>query len=54
MDNWVFVLPSFNLFGHPYAPFGSGSLVFAPFRIGSLALNSKTSQFIAGSVAFRT
>ena len=52
MDNWVFVLPSFNLFGHPYAPFGSGSLVFAPFRIGSLALNSKTSQFIAGSVAF--
>ena len=52
MDNWVFVLPSFNLFGHPYAPFGSGSLVFAPFRVGSLALNSKTSQFIAGSVAF--
>ena len=39
MDNWVFVLPSFNLFGHPYAPFGSGSLVFAPFRIGSLALD---------------
>ena len=37
MDNWVFVLPSFNLFGRPYAPFGSGSLVFAPFRIGSLA-----------------
>jgi branched-chain amino acid transport system permease protein len=52
MDNWVFVLPSFNLFGHPYSPFGSGSLVFAPFRIGSHALNSKTSQFIAGSVAF--
>ena len=36
MDNWVFALPSFNLFGHPYAPFGSGSLAFAPFRIGSL------------------
>jgi branched-chain amino acid transport system permease protein len=52
MDNWVFALPSFNLFGHPYAPFGSGSLVFAPFRIGSLALNSKTSQFVAGAVAF--
>jgi branched-chain amino acid transport system permease protein len=52
MDNWVFALPSFNLFGHPYAPFGSGSLAFAPFRIGSLGLNSKTSQFIAGSVAF--
>ena len=52
MDNWVFVLPSFNLFGRPYAPFGSGSLNFAPFRIGSLALNSKTSQFIAGALAF--
>jgi branched-chain amino acid transport system permease protein len=52
MDNWVFPLPSFSLFGHPYAPFGSGSLVFAPFHIGSLALTSKTSQFIAGSVAF--
>jgi branched-chain amino acid transport system permease protein len=52
MDNWVFVLPSFNLFGHPYAPFGSGSLVFTPFRIGSLALKSTRSQFIAGSVAF--
>jgi branched-chain amino acid transport system permease protein len=52
MDNWVFVLPTFNLFGHPYAPFGSGSLVFAPFRVGSFALTSKTSQFIAGSVAF--
>jgi branched-chain amino acid transport system permease protein len=54
MDNWVFVLPPFNLFGHPYAPFGSGSLAFSPFRIGSLALDSKTSQFIAGSVAFVT
>jgi branched-chain amino acid transport system permease protein len=52
MDNWVFALPSFNLFGRPYAPFGSGSLIFAPFHIGSLGLNSKTSQFIAGSVAF--
>ena len=52
MDNWVFALPSFNLFGHPYAPFGSGSLTFAPFHIGSLGLTSKTSQFIAGSVAF--
>jgi branched-chain amino acid transport system permease protein len=52
MDNWVFVLPSFNLFGHAYAPFGSGTLTFAPFRIGSLALNSERSQFIAGSIAF--
>ncbi|MGP0029721.1 MAG: ABC transporter permease subunit [Acidimicrobiales bacterium] len=52
MDNWVFALPSFDLFGKQYAPFGSGSLVFAPFRIGSLALTSETSQFIAGSLAF--
>jgi branched-chain amino acid transport system permease protein len=52
MDNWVFPLPAFNLLGHPYAPFGSGSLVFAPFRVGSLALTSKSSQFVAGSVVF--
>jgi branched-chain amino acid transport system permease protein len=52
MDNWVFQLPAFDLFGHPYAPFGSGTLVFAPFHIGSLALKSERSQFIAGSVAF--
>jgi branched-chain amino acid transport system permease protein len=52
MDNWVFVLPAFNLFGHSYAPFDSGSLIFAPFRIGSLALTSKTSQFIAGAAVF--
>jgi branched-chain amino acid transport system permease protein len=52
MDNWVFVLPSFNVFGHSFAPFGSGSLAFAPFHIGSLSLNSKTSQFVAGSMAF--
>jgi branched-chain amino acid transport system permease protein len=52
MDNWVFQLPSFSLFGHPYAPFGSGSLNFPPFRIGSLTLTSKTSQFLAGAVAF--
>jgi branched-chain amino acid transport system permease protein len=52
MDNWVFALPSFNLFGHPYAPFGSGTLAFAPFHIGSLALKSEKSQFIAGSVVF--
>ena len=52
MDNWVFQLPSFSLFGHPYAPFGSGSLNFPPFHVGSLALTSKTSQFLAGAVAF--
>jgi branched-chain amino acid transport system permease protein len=52
MDNWVFALPSFSLFGHPYAPFGSGTLAFVPFRIGSLALTSERSQFIAGAVAF--
>jgi branched-chain amino acid transport system permease protein len=52
MDNWVFVLPAFNLVGHSYAPFGSGSLTFVPFNIGSLSLTSKTSQFIAGAVAF--
>jgi branched-chain amino acid transport system permease protein len=52
MDNWVFALPSFNLFGRPYAPFGSGTLAFTSFRIGSLALKSERSQFIAGALAF--
>jgi branched-chain amino acid transport system permease protein len=52
MDNWVFQLPAFNLFGHPYAPFGNGTLAFVPFRIGSEALTSEKSQFIAGSIAF--
>jgi branched-chain amino acid transport system permease protein len=52
MDSWVFPLPAFDLFGRPYAPFGSGSLSFASLRVGSLALDSRTSQFIAGSVAF--
>jgi branched-chain amino acid transport system permease protein len=52
MDNWVFQLPAFNLFGKPYAPFGSGTLAFAPFHIGSLALKTEKAQFIAGSIAF--
>ena len=52
MDNWVFQLPAFNLFGKAYAPFGSGTLAFAPFHIGSLALKTEKAQFIAGSIAF--
>jgi branched-chain amino acid transport system permease protein len=52
MDNWVFQLPSFDLFGKAYAPFGSGTLVFPPFRIGSWGLKSERSQFIGGAVAF--
>jgi branched-chain amino acid transport system permease protein len=52
MDAWVFPLPPFDLFGHQFAPFGSGSLVFAPFRVGGTALTGKEPQFIAGSVVF--
>jgi branched-chain amino acid transport system permease protein len=52
MDAWVFPLPAFNLFGHPFAPFGSGSLTFAPFRIGGSVLSGKESQFIVGSIVF--
>ena len=52
MDNWVFQLPAFDLFGHPYAPFGNGTLTFPAFRIGSEALKSEKAQFIAGSIAF--
>ena len=52
MDAWVFPLPALDLFGHHVAPFGSGSLVFAPFRVGGQVLSGKQSQFIAGSVLF--
>jgi branched-chain amino acid transport system permease protein len=52
MDAWVFPLPAFDLFGHQFAPFGSGSLNFVPFHIGGWALTSKEGQFIAGAVAF--
>jgi branched-chain amino acid transport system permease protein len=52
MDAWVFPLPAFNVFGYHVAPFGSGSLIFAPFRVGGMALTGKESQFIAGSVVF--
>jgi branched-chain amino acid transport system permease protein len=52
MDAWVFPLPAFNLFGTQFAPFGSGSLSFAPFRVGGLAVESKQAQFVVGSVIF--
>lgn len=52
MDAWVFPLPAFNLFGTQFAPFGTGSLTFAPFRIGGLAIQSKQAQFVVGSVIF--
>jgi branched-subunit amino acid ABC-type transport system permease component len=52
MDAWVFPLPAFNLFGDQFAPFGTGSLTFAQFRVGGLAVESKQAQFVVGSVIF--
>jgi branched-chain amino acid transport system permease protein len=52
MDAWVFPLPAFDLFGHQFAPFGTGSLTFAPFRVGGAVLSSKQLQFVVGSVIF--
>jgi branched-chain amino acid transport system permease protein len=52
MDAWVFPLPAFDLFGHQFAPFGSGSLNFVPFHIGGSMLSNKEAQFIVGSVVF--
>jgi branched-chain amino acid transport system permease protein len=52
MDAWVFPLPAFDLFGHQFAPFGSGSLNFVPFHIGGVALSNKEAQFIVGAVVF--
>ena len=52
MDAWVFPLPAFNLFGDQFAPFGQGSLTFAPFSVGGHSLSSKVGQFAVGSVIF--
>ncbi|HEY1653008.1 MAG TPA: ABC transporter permease [Acidimicrobiales bacterium] len=52
MDAWVFPLPAFDLFGHQFAPFGSGSLTFAPFRVGGFAASNKELQFVIGSLVF--
>ncbi|HEY6429646.1 MAG TPA: ABC transporter permease [Acidimicrobiales bacterium] len=52
MDAWVFPLPAFDLFGHQFAPFGSGSLNFVNFHIGGWVLSSKEAQFIVGAVVF--
>ena len=52
MDAWVFPLPAFDLFGHQFAPFGSGSLNFVPFEAGGWVLSSKEAQFIVGSMVF--
>ena len=49
MDAWVFPLPAFNLFGDQFAPFGQGSLTFAPFSVGGHTLSSKEGQFVVGS-----
>ncbi|HWF14637.1 MAG TPA: ABC transporter permease [Acidimicrobiales bacterium] len=52
MDAWVFPLPAFDLFGHQFAPFGTGSLTFAPFRVGGFVASSKELQFVIGSLIF--
>lgn len=52
MDNWVFPLPAFGVFGHSFAPFGTGSLVFAPLRLFGISLRGEKALFIAGSVIF--
>ena len=52
MDAWFFPLPAFDLFGHQFAPFGSGSLSFESFRIGGVVLSNKEAQFVVGSVVF--
>jgi branched-chain amino acid transport system permease protein len=52
MDAWVFPLPAFDLFGHQFAPFGTGSLTFAPFRVGGFVASNKELQFVIGSLIF--
>jgi branched-chain amino acid transport system permease protein len=52
MDAWVFPLPAFDLFGHQFAPFGTGSLTFAPFRVGGFVASNKEVQFVIGALIF--
>ena len=51
MDAWVFPLPSFDVFGDHFAPFGTGSLTYSPLRVGGLT-ESKSVQFVIGAAIF--
>jgi branched-chain amino acid transport system permease protein len=52
MDNWIFPLPKFNIFGHRFDLFQSGSLTVNRPRFLGLNLAGPKAYFIFGAVAF--
>ena len=52
MDNWIFALPQFTIFGHPFEIWSTGSLDFTRFAIGKWNVDGTTAYFIFGAVAF--
>jgi branched-chain amino acid transport system permease protein len=52
MDNWIFALPTFTLFGWDVAIWGNGSLTFTRFSIGGVSVEGTEAYFMFGAVAF--
>ena len=52
MDNWIFALPKFTIFGNDFAIWSTGSLNFSRFAVGSWNVNGTTAYFMFGAVAF--
>jgi len=52
MDNWIFALPEFTVFGHNFAIWSTGSLDFTRFAIGRWNVEGTTAYFMFGAVAF--
>jgi len=52
MDNWIFALPSFTIFGNDFAIWSTGSLNFTRFSVGGWSVDGTTAYFMFGAVAF--
>jgi branched-chain amino acid transport system permease protein len=52
MDNWIFPLPKFTVFGHRFDLFQAGSLTVNRPRFFGLRLDGPKAYFIFGAVAF--
>ncbi len=52
MDNWIFALPKFTVFGNAFAIWSTGSLDFTRFAIGSWNVEGTTAYFMFGALAF--
>jgi len=52
MDNWIFPLPSFTIFGHNFNLFQAGSLTINRTRFFGLRLNGPKVFFVFGALAF--